>query len=75
MNNYNFNESKRMINSIWYSLTLFEKITHISPDDIYAKNANRRYCSKQGNTINFKQKGLVGKHEVQWQFIAKELRK
>jgi len=71
----NFNESTRLISSIWYSRTLFGKITHISADDIYATNANRKYCSKQGITTNFKRKGRAGKHEDQRQIIAKELRK
>jgi Transposase domain (DUF772)/Transposase DDE domain len=71
----NFNESTRLINSVWYSLTLFGKITHISADDIYATNANRKYCSKQKITTNFKRKGRAGKHEDQRQIIARELRK
>jgi hypothetical protein len=70
-----FNESTRLISSIWYSRTLFGKITHISADDIYATNANRKYCSKLGITTNFKRKGRAGKHEDQRQIIARELRK
>lgn len=37
-----FNEGPRLIDSIWYSRSLFGKITHISADDIYATNANRK---------------------------------
>jgi hypothetical protein len=71
----NFNEGTRLISSVWYSRTLFGKITHISADDIYATNANRKYCHKQNITTNFKRKGRAGKHEDQRQIIARELRK
>jgi hypothetical protein len=70
-----FNEGTRLINSIWYSRTLFGKITHISADDIYATNANRKYCTGQKITTNFKRKGRAGKHEDHRQIIARELRK
>jgi hypothetical protein len=71
----NFNESTRLVSSVWYSRTLFGKITHISADDIYATNANRTYCKNQKITTNFKRKGRAGKHEDQRQIIARELRK
>jgi hypothetical protein len=71
----NFNESTRLISSIWYGRTLFGKITHISGDDIYATNTNRKYCHKHNITTNFKRKGRAGKHEDQRQIIARELRK
>ena len=70
-----FNEGTRLINSIWYGRTLFGKITHISADDIYATNANRKYCSSQKIITNFKRKGRAGKHEDHRQIIASELRK
>jgi len=70
-----FQEGIRLIKSIWYSRTLFGKITHISGDDIYATNANRKYCTSQGITTNFKRKGRAGKHEEHRQIIARELRK
>ena len=70
-----FNEGTRLINSIWYSRTLFGKITHISADDIYATNANRTYCRTQKITTNFKRKGRAGKHEDHRQIMAMELRK
>jgi hypothetical protein len=63
-----------LINSIWYSRTLFGKITHISADDIYASNANRKYCTGQKITTNFKRKSRAGKHEDHRQIIAQELR-
>ena len=37
-----FNEGTRLIESVRNSRTLFGKITHISADDIYATNANRK---------------------------------
>ena len=70
-----FNEGTRLRNSVWYSRTLFGKITHLSADDIYATNANRTYCTSQKITTNFKRKGRAGKHEDHRQIIAKELRK
>lgn len=70
-----FHEGIRLIQSIWYSRQLFGKITHISADDIYATNANRKYCTGQKITTNFKRKGRAGKHEDQRLIIAKELRK
>jgi hypothetical protein len=70
-----FHEGTRLIKSIWYSRTLFGKITHISGDDIYATNANRKYCTSKGITTNFKRKGRAGKHEEHRQIIARELRK
>lgn len=70
-----FNESTRLIDSIRYSRTLFGKITHISADDIYATNANRKWCGRQNITTNFNRKGRAGKHEDQRQIMASELRK
>ena len=70
-----FNESTVFINSIRHCRTLFGKITHISADDIYATNANRKYCTREKITTNFKRKGRAGKHEEHRQIIASELRK
>jgi len=70
-----FNESTRLKDSIRYSRTLFGKITHVSADDIYATNANRKWCSSQNITTNFKRKGRAGKHEDHRRIIASELRK
>lgn len=70
-----FNESTRFIDSIRYSRTLFGKITHISADDIYATNANRKWCTSQNITTNFKRKGRAGKYEEHRQIIASELQK
>lgn len=70
-----FHEGNRLIESIRYSRTLFGKITHVSADDIYATNANRKWCTGQRITTNFKRKGRAGKFEDQRQIIATELRK
>lgn len=70
-----FNEGTRLKESIRYSRTLFGNITHVSADDIYATNANRKWCKRQNITTNFKRKGRAGKHEVHRQIIASELRK
>lgn len=70
-----FNEGPRLIDSIRYSRTLFGKITHISADDIYATNVNRKWSTSQHITTNFKRKGRAGKHEDHRQIIAAELRK
>jgi len=70
-----FNEGPRLIDSIRYSRILFGKITHISADDIYATNANRKWCTSQKIVTNFKRKGRAGKHEDHRQIIASELRK
>jgi hypothetical protein len=70
-----FNEGPRLIDSVRYSRTLFGKITHIAADDIYATNANRKWCTGQHITTNFKRKGRAGKHEDHRQIMAAELRK
>jgi hypothetical protein len=70
-----FNEGPRLIDSIRYSRTLFGKITHVAADDIYATNANRKWCTGQNITTNFKRKGRAGKHEDHRQIIAAELRR
>ncbi|MEA1887345.1 MAG: transposase [Bacteroidota bacterium] len=70
-----FNEGSRLIDSIWCSRSLFGKITHISADDIYATNVNRKWCTKHNITTNFKRKGRAGKYEDQRQIVATELRK
>lgn len=70
-----FNESTRWIPSIWYGRMLMGTITHASGDDIFATNANRKYCTSQEITTSFKRKGRAGKYEDQRQIIAKELRK
>jgi hypothetical protein len=70
-----FNEGTRLIKSIHYGRSLFGKITHISADDIYATNKNRRYSTSAKIVTNFKRKGRAGKYEDQRQIISRELRK
>jgi hypothetical protein len=70
-----FNEGTRLKESIRYGRNLFGKITHISADDIYATNANRRYTTKNHIVTNFKRKGKAGRYEEQRRIIASELRK
>jgi hypothetical protein len=70
-----FNEGTRLVKSIRYGRSLFGKITHISADDIYATNANRKYSTAAHIVTNFKRKGRAGKHEEHRQIISRELRK
>jgi hypothetical protein len=70
-----FNEGTRLVDSIWYSRSLFGKITHISADAIYATNANRKWCTERKITTNFRRKGRAGKYENQRLTIAAELHK
>lgn len=70
-----FNEGTRLIQSVRYGRSLFGQITHISADDIYATNKNRKYSTKAKITTNFKRKGRAGKYEDQRQIITRELRK
>jgi hypothetical protein len=70
-----FNEGTRLIESVRYSRSLFGRISHVSADDIYATNANRKWCTGQKIVTNFKRKGRAGKHEDHRQIIAAELRK
>jgi hypothetical protein len=70
-----FNEGTRLVKSIRYGRSLFGKITHISADDIYATNANRKYSTAAHIVTNFKRKGRAGKHEEHRKIISRELRK
>jgi hypothetical protein len=70
-----FNEGTRLVKSIRYGRSLFGKITHVSADDIYATNANRKYSTAAHIVTNFKRKGRAGKHEEHRQIISRELRK
>jgi hypothetical protein len=70
-----FNEGTRLVKSIRYGRSLFGKITHISADDIYATNTNRKYSTAAHIVTNFKRKGRAGKHEEHRKIISRELRK
>lgn len=70
-----FHEGIRLPQSIRYARELFGLLTHVSGDDIYATNDNRKYCSSQEITHSFKRKGRAGKYEEQRKILAYELRK
>ena len=70
-----YRKGTRLVKSIRYGRSLFEKITHISADDIYATNANRKYTTASHIVTNFKRKGRAGKHEEHRRIISWELRK
>jgi hypothetical protein len=52
-----FNEGTRLISGIYLQRKLFGKCTHQSADQIYATNANRKYCTQNKIANNFIPKG------------------
>jgi hypothetical protein len=52
-----FNEGTRLVSGIHLHRKLFSRCTHQSADQIYATNANRKYCSTGGIVTNFIPKG------------------
>ncbi|MBN2520372.1 MAG: DDE transposase [Bacteroidales bacterium] len=70
-----FNEGIRLKQSVGYGRDLVGKITHIAADDIYANNANRKYCTSKKIVNNFKRKGRAGKYEEHRKIMSRELRK
>jgi hypothetical protein len=70
-----FHEGIRLKQSVRYGRDLVGKITHVAGDDIYATNANRKWCSKQHIYHGFKRKGRAGKYEEQRVKMASVLRK
>jgi len=52
-----FNEGTRLTNGISLQRKLFGRCTHLSADQIYATNANRKYCSSNKIITNFIPKG------------------
>jgi len=52
-----FNEGIRLKSGIYLQRKLFGKCTHQSADQIYATNANRRYCRENNIANNFIPKG------------------
>jgi len=74
--NFNpFHEGIRLMSSIWLSEELFGRTTHVSADQIYATNKNRKYCTKRNITTSFTRKGRAGKHEVHRKEMSKILTK
>ncbi|MDP4223372.1 MAG: DDE transposase [Bacteroidota bacterium] len=70
-----FNEGTRLVKSIRYGRSLFGRITHVSADDIYATNANRKYSTAAQIVTGFKRKGRAGRNEEHRRIISRELRK
>lgn len=70
-----FHEGVRLKNTIWTHRHYFSKVTHFAADQIYANNANRRYCTAQGITTSFPRKGRAGKNESQAKLIRAALQK
>lgn len=70
-----FHEGIRLMSSIWLSEEFFGKTTHVSADQIYATNKNRKYCTHRGITTSFTRKGRAGKHEPHRKEMAKILTK
>src|SRR5919112_2407033 len=52
-----FNEGTRLISGVHLHQKLFGKCTHQSADQIYATNANRKYCTQHKIAHNFIPKG------------------
>lgn len=67
-----FNESTRFQIGIFLQRKLFGKCTHQSADQIFATNANRKYCKQNGIATNFIPKG---KQKIQHIEQAAVLRK
>jgi transposase, IS5 family len=67
-----FNESTRLHSGIYLQRKLFGKCTHQSADQIYATNANRKYCRGNNIVTNFIPKG---KQKIQHIEQAAVLRK
>lgn len=67
-----FNEGTRLQSGIYLQRKLFGKCTHQSADQIYATNANRKYCKQNNIATNFIPKG---KQKIQHIEQAAALRK
>lgn len=67
-----FNEGTRMQSGIYLQRKLFGKCSHHSADQIYATNANRKYCKQNNIVTNFTPKG---KQKIQHIEQAAALRK
>lgn len=70
-----FNESTRLQSTVHLMGQLTGKCTHLAADQIYATNANRSYCSKNGIYTSFTRKGRAGKFENQRKVLQKSLSK
>lgn len=60
-----FHEGNRLQNGIHLHRKLFGRCSVIAADQIYATNANRKYCTKSSIKTNFKPKGRPSRHKTQ----------
>lgn len=60
-----FNEGTRLQSGIYLQRKLFGKCTHHSADQIYATNANRKYCKQNNIATNFIPKGKQKLQHIQ----------
>ena len=60
-----FHEGNRLQNGIHLHQKLFGRCLVVAADQIYATNANRKYCSQSSIQTNFKPKGRPSKHRTQ----------
>lgn len=67
-----FNESTRLQSGIYLQRKLFGKCTHQSADQIYATNANRRYCKKENIATNFIPKGKQKIQHIQQSAVLRK---
>lgn len=70
-----FNEGTCLRNSIFLARRLFGRVDVIGADAIYATNKNRKYCTGQKISTDFKRKGRAGKYEAERKLLAKNVRK
>jgi transposase, IS5 family len=67
-----FNEGTRFQNGIFLQRKLFGKCTHQSADQIYATNANRKYCKQYRIATNFIPKGKQKLQHIQQAAILRK---
>ena len=70
-----FNEGTCLRSAIFMARRLFGRVDVIGADAIYATNKNRKYCTSQKISTDFKRKGRAGKYEVERKILAKHVRK
>lgn len=70
-----FNEGTCLRNSIFLARRLFGRVDVVGADAIYATNKNRKYCTGQGISTDFKRKGRAGRYENERILLARNVRK
>lgn len=68
-----FNEGTCLRKSVFLARRLFGRVDAVGADAIYATNKNRRYCSSQDISTDFRRKGRAGKHEAQRRQLARNI--